>query len=78
MGEVLRRLIAKCVLSVAGEAQEACGMDQLCGGLQAGIESGVHAMHSIWETHKMEEKLGFISSAQDNKSGRSATQNTKH
>ena len=28
MGEVLRRLIAKCLLSVAkGEVQEACGID---------------------------------------------------
>ena len=35
MGEVLRRLIAKCVLSLAkGEASEACEIDQLCGGLQ--------------------------------------------
>ena len=43
----MRRLLAKCVLSVAkGEAQEACGIDQL----QAGIEGGIHAMHSIWET----------------------------
>ena len=30
-------MIAKCVQSVAkGEAQEACGIDQLYGGLQAG------------------------------------------
>ena len=56
IGAVLRRLLAKCVLSVAkGEAQEACGIDQLCGGLQAGIEGG-HTMHSFWETHKMEEE----------------------
>ena len=28
---VLQRLIAKCILSVVkGEAQEACGIDQLC------------------------------------------------
>ena len=48
MGELWRRLIAKCVLSVAKvEAQEASGIDQLCGGLQAGIEGGVHAIHSI-------------------------------
>ena len=30
-------MIAKCVQSVAkGEAQEACGIDQFCGELQAG------------------------------------------
>ena len=61
IGEVLRRLLAKCVLSVAkGEAQEACGIDQLCGGLQAGIEGAVHVMHSIWDAHKMEEDWGFL------------------
>ena len=47
IGEVLQRLIAKYVLGVAkGEAQEACGIHQFCGGLQTGIEVGGHAMHS--------------------------------
>ena len=33
MREVLRRLIATCVLlSGQGEAPDACGIDQLCGG----------------------------------------------
>ena len=51
--------VAKCVLSAAkGEAQKTCEIDQLCGGLQAGIEGDVHDMHSIWETHKME--WGFL------------------
>ena len=40
--EVMRRLIASCVLSVAKrEAQEACRIDQLCGGLQSGMEGGI-------------------------------------
>ena len=57
----MRWPIAKCVLSVAiGEVQEACGIDQLCGELQAGIEGGVHARHSMWETHKMGEEWGFL------------------
>ena len=39
------------LISVAkGEAQETCGIDQLCGGLQAGKEGVVHAMHSTRET----------------------------
>ena len=44
------------------QAQEAWGIDQLCGELQAGIVSGIHAiaMHSIWETHRMEENLVFL------------------
>ena len=53
--------LVNCVLIVTkGEAQGACGIDQLCGGLQAAIEGGVHAMHSIWETHKMEEEWEFL------------------
>ena len=31
-------MLAKCVLAVTGEeAKEACGTEQLCGGLEAGI-----------------------------------------
>ena len=44
IGEIWRRLIAKTVISVAGaDVQLACGTDQLCSGLKAGIEGGVHA-----------------------------------
>ena len=33
----------KCVLVVTGaEAKEACGTEYLCGGLEAGIEGGIH------------------------------------
>ena len=61
IGELFRRLLAKCVLSVAnGEAQDACGIDYLCEGLQADIECGIHAMYSIRETHKVEEEWGFL------------------
>ena len=42
------------------DSEEDCSNDQLCGVLQPGIEGGVHAMHSLWETHKMEEEWGFL------------------
>ena len=63
IGEKMRR--KKCddqlLLSVAkGEAQEACGIHQLSGGLQGGIEGRVHAIHSFWDTHKIEEDWGFF------------------
>jgi hypothetical protein len=61
VGETWSRLFAKCVLFVArSEAKEACGVDQLCGGLEAGIEGGIHAMRSLWKAHAEEEKWGFL------------------
>jgi hypothetical protein len=61
IGETWSRLFAKCVLSIAkSEAKEACGVDQLCGGLEAGIEGGIHAMRSLWKAHEEEEKWGFL------------------
>jgi hypothetical protein len=45
IGEVYRRLIAKCVLEVAGgQATTAAGNLNLCAGLPAGIEGAVHAL----------------------------------
>ena len=46
IGEIYRRLWAKCVLkSVGTQATAACGNFNLCAGLQAGIEGAVHAVH---------------------------------
>ncbi len=61
IGETFRRLMAKLVIAVTrNEAQIACGVDQLCAGLQAGIEGGIHAVQQIWESHKEEEDWGFL------------------
>jgi hypothetical protein len=61
IGEVWRRAIAKCVLHVAGtEAKEACGTDQLCAGLEAGVEGAIHAMQHVWAMHAEEEEWGFL------------------
>jgi hypothetical protein len=61
IGETWRRAIAKCILRVAGgEAKEACGIDQLCAGLESGIEGAIHAMQHMWETNKAEEEWGFL------------------
>ena len=47
IGEIWRRLLAKCVLKVAGgEAKAACGNAQLSAGLEAGIEGACHAASS--------------------------------
>lgn len=61
IGELWRRLISKCFLKVAGqEAKEACGTDQLCAGLEAGVEGAVHAMTAIWRSMEEEESIGVV------------------
>ena len=50
IGEIVRRLLAKCVLNVVGsQATAAAGNLNLCAGLPAGIEGAVHAMGAPWE-----------------------------
>ncbi len=61
IGESWNRLFAKCVMLLAGaEAKDACGIDQLCAGLEAGIEGGIHAMRLLWEMHAAEEEWAGI------------------
>ena len=56
VGETWRRLMAKCLLKVAGpEAKTACGTTQLTGGLEVGIEGAIHAMRVLSEEHQTEE-----------------------
>ena len=50
IGEIYRRLWAKCLLKVAGsQATAACDNLNLCAGLAAGIEGAVHAVRLVWE-----------------------------
>jgi hypothetical protein len=52
---------SKCVLSVAGgKARDECGVDQLCVGLEAGVEGEIHALRLIWELHTQEEEWDFL------------------
>ena len=45
-----RQMLAMFVLVVTGaEDKEACGMEQIYGGLEAGIEGGIHAVQFIWK-----------------------------
>jgi hypothetical protein len=49
IGEVYRRLWAKCLLKAIGsQATAACGNFNLCAGLQAGIEGAVHAVRGVF------------------------------
>ena len=56
VGETWRRMMAKCLLRVAGqESKAACGTMQLLEGVEAGIEGAIHAMRVLWEEHQTEE-----------------------
>ena len=61
IGQIWRRFIAKLVLAVAGpSATQSAGMDQLCVGMQSGIEGAVHAANKVWEDHTTEPDFGFL------------------
>ena len=61
IGEAWRRLFAKLVLKTCGQdAAVACGNNNLCAGLKAGIEGGIHAIQQIWDSHNNEEEWGFL------------------
>jgi hypothetical protein len=48
VGEMVRRIIGKAVMSVTGEqVQKAVGALQLCGGQPVGVESAIHAMRGF-------------------------------
>jgi hypothetical protein len=54
IGETWRRAIAKAVLLIAGrEVAILCKTDNLCGGLQGGIDGMIHAAQPMWDTHRM-------------------------
>ena len=48
VGDVIRRIIGKCVTKVTKEAMvDACGSFQVCAGLTR--DAAIHTMHSIFE-----------------------------
>ena len=50
VGEVIRRIMGKCVLSVTKQdAIDACGSLQVCAGHKSGSEAAVHSMRSIFD-----------------------------
>ena len=41
-------MLSKCVLVMMGaESKEDCGTEQLCGGLEVGIQWGIHAVRLL-------------------------------
>ena len=61
LGETWWRILSKCSLVVMEvEAKESCGMEQLCGGLEAGIEGDIHAVRLLWQQHYQKEDWVFF------------------
>ena len=61
VGQIWRRLLAKIVIRLTGEeATIACGSSQLCCGLAAGIEGGIHAAQQFWSQHAATPEFGFL------------------
>ena len=57
IGEVYRRLMTKCVISVTGHiATNACGNMNLCAGLPAGIKGAVHAVEEVWNNVQLNDR----------------------
>ena len=51
----------KCVLAVTGDqAKESCRTEQLCRGLEAGIEVVIHSVRLLWQQHDQEDYWGFL------------------
>ena len=51
IGEVIRRVIGKAILSIIGnDIQEAAGSQQLCAGQDCGIEATIHAMTDVYNS----------------------------
>ena len=53
IGETLRRIIGKAICQATRlDAALVCGSDQLCAGLQVGIEGAIHAMNELFLAHQ--------------------------
>ena len=53
VGETLRRIVGKTICLVTrSDAAVICGKNQLCAGLQCGIEGAIHAMNELFEINQ--------------------------
>ena len=78
VGEVLRRIIGKAIMSVAIlDVQKAAGPLQLCAGQSAGVEAAVHAMRDFYEDDESEGVLLVDADNAFNKINREAVLGTR-
>ena len=61
MGEVIRRIIGKCVTRLAKQdVINVSGATQVCAGQKSGGEAAVHAMRNIFEADETDAALNNI------------------
>ena len=66
IGESADRCFKKIMTIITGdEAMEACGSDQLCSGLKAGIEGVIHGISECFEEH-CHDGWGLLLTAAEN------------
>jgi len=52
IGESWHRLFGKCLFAVAGkDAADECGIDNLSGGISAGIEAAIHSANEVVDSN---------------------------
>ena len=52
IGEALQHVLGKIVaLATRADLEEVCGTDQLCSGLQAGMEGAIHAVKELFDVN---------------------------
>ena len=60
-GETWRRLFANIVLKfTVPEATIACQDDQLCAGINMGIDGVIHRVQALWDENSSTEEWGFL------------------
>ena len=76
VGEVIRRIIGKCVTSVAKQdVINASGAMQVCAGQMSGGEAAIHAVRNIFEADETDAALLFDASNAFNSLNRAAALN---
>ena len=61
IGDILLILLCKVMFIVVGkEVTRACSTDQLCSGIEAGIEGGIHHIRLLWDAHKDDEDWSIL------------------
>ena len=56
LGDTFSRFLSKVLPKVTcKEATRACKMDQLCSGLESGVEVAMYCVRSLWDAHENDE-----------------------